>query len=211
MTIPCLSFCSVKTVTLTWSLIDNKVRLDLWKRDKVLKELHSLHAFCSMGHLLGYFLSEAFSKGTCFAVLAKCSTVGQLPIELQPFLCGGVGQIGPHNCLHSLTGTAVSLRPPKPVTGCCSFGKPSVRNKQAQWSNDCSTVLPLPLLGMKQNTDWAPWSLQSSNKYGIYYSWILVNVKMSFFLKRSSFYQIEAHILDVILEVLGLCLISLCG
>lgn len=100
------------------------------------------------GTLAGTFPQWGFFKRACAAVPAKGSTVGQLPIELQPLLCGGVGQIRPHNCLPSQTGTAASLHPPKPATDCCSFGEPSVRNKQARWSNDCSTVLPLSLLGV---------------------------------------------------------------
>lgn len=63
-----------------------------------------------------------FFKRACAALPAKGSTVGQLAIELQPLLCGGVGQIRPHNCLRSQTGTAASLRPLKPATDCCSFG-----------------------------------------------------------------------------------------
>lgn len=61
----------------------------------------------------------------------KGSTVGQLPIELQPPFCGGVGQIRPYNCLPSHTGTAASPHPLKPATEFCSFGEPSVRNKHA--------------------------------------------------------------------------------
>lgn len=84
------------------------------KKGQALWELHSLHAFCSTGHLPGHFLSSSAP--------AKGSTVGQLAIELQPLLCGGVGQIRPHNCLGSQMGTAASLRPLKPATGCRSFG-----------------------------------------------------------------------------------------
>lgn len=84
------------------------------------------------GALAGTFPLWGFFKRACAAVPAKGSTVGQLPIELQPLLCGGVGQIRPHNCLPSQTGTAASLHPPKPATDCCSFGEPSVRNKQAR-------------------------------------------------------------------------------
>ena len=68
------------------------------------------------GALAGTFPQWGFFKRACSAVPAKGSTVGQLPIELQPLLCGGVGQIRPHNCLPSQTGTAASLHPPKPAT-----------------------------------------------------------------------------------------------
>lgn len=84
------------------------------KKGQALWESLSLRAFCSTGHLQGHFLSSS--------ALAKGSTVGQLAIELQPLLCGGVGQIRPHNCLGSQMGTAASLRPLKPATGCRPFG-----------------------------------------------------------------------------------------
>lgn len=117
------------------------------RKGQALWELHSLHAFRSMGLSLGHFLGGVFSKGACSAVLVKGSTVGQLLIKLQPLLCGGVGQIRPHNCLPSHTGTAASLRPVKPVADCCSLREPSVRNKQTQWSNGCLIVLPMSLGG----------------------------------------------------------------
>lgn len=60
------------------------------------------------------------------AVPAEGSTVGQLLIELQPLFCGGVGQIRPHNCFHSQTGTAASLHPPKHAVDCSSTGQSSV-------------------------------------------------------------------------------------
>lgn len=102
------------------------------KKGQALWELHSLHAFRSMGLSQGHFLGGPFSKGACTAVLAEGSTVGQLLMELQPLLCGGVGQIRPHNCLLSHTGTAASLHPLKPVADCWSLREPSVRNKQTQ-------------------------------------------------------------------------------
>lgn len=104
------------------SVIDCWMKLDMFgreeekvkKKGQALWESLSLRAFCSTGHLQGHFLSSS--------TLAKGSTVGQLAIELQPLLCGGVGQIRPHNCLGSQMGTAASLRPLKPATGCRPFG-----------------------------------------------------------------------------------------
>lgn len=77
------------------------------------------------GEHAGTFPQWGFFKRACTAVPNKGSTVGQLPVELQPLFCGGVGQIRPHNCLSSQTVTAASLRPLKSTTDCCSFGEPS--------------------------------------------------------------------------------------
>lgn len=83
------------------------------------------------GEHAGTFPQQGFFKRACTAVPNKGSTVGQLPVELQPFFCGGLGQIRPHNCLSSQTVTAAYLRLLKSTTDCCSFGEPSGK-EQAQ-------------------------------------------------------------------------------
>ena len=104
------------------------MKLDLLKENKTPKKRTSAlgvaQPACLLlnGALAGAFPQWGFFKRACTAVPAKGSTVGQLLIELQPLFCGGVGQIRPHNCLHSQTGTAASLHPPNPATDCCSSG-----------------------------------------------------------------------------------------
>ena len=146
---PPLSFSSVLSMRphpYVASVIDSWMKLDLWKKDEHSGRCTACMPFAQRGTHWDISSVWAFSKGACAAVPAKGSTVGQQPIELQPLLCGGVEQIRPHNCLPSQTGTAASPHPPEPATDCCSFGEPSVRNKSARWSNDCSAVLPLSLL-----------------------------------------------------------------
>lgn len=118
-------FCYTFIAAYVASVIDCWMKLDMWKKDKHSGSCTGCMPFAQLGH----FLSGGFFKRACAAVPAKGSTVGQLPIELQPLCCGGVGQIRPHNCLPSQTGTAASLHLSKPATDCCSFREPSVRNK----------------------------------------------------------------------------------
>lgn len=142
-------FCTFITAYVAY-VIDCWMKLDLWEKGQALWELHSPHAFRSTGHSLGHFLTGAFFKRACAAVPAKGSTVGQLPIELQPLFCGGVGQIRPHNCLPSQTGTAASLRPLRKTCHRLLFLWGAICEEWARHGdqNDCSTVLPLSLLGV---------------------------------------------------------------
>lgn len=131
------------------------MKLDLWKKKggggrlgvQALWKLHSLHAFHSMGHSLGHFLSAAFSKGACAAAPAKGA--------VQWVNCHQSYNLSFVEVLDKLDLTTVypviqgqlhHSAPPKPVTDGRSFGEPSVRSKQR--SNDCSTVLPPSLLGV---------------------------------------------------------------
>lgn len=112
------------------SVIDCWMKLDMFRRgvgggekkDKHSGSCTACMPFARRGARWDISSAGLFFKRACTALPAKGSTVGQLAIELQPPLCGGVGQIRPHNCLRSQTGTAASLRPLKPATDCCSFG-----------------------------------------------------------------------------------------
>lgn len=91
-----------------------------------------------------------FSKGLALHIPTKGSTVGQPPIELQPLLCGGVGQIEPHHCLPSQPGTT------NPASDCSFFGPGGhLNSEQARWSHICRTALSSRQRSLG-DTDWAP-------------------------------------------------------